>query len=98
VSHVSVLFAVKILFAAVAVIAAVAVVVLPLLRMIRTGPDPDVLNPYAKLPAPDEEGAELEIPLGGDRKPPSRAEMIEMARKDPRQVATLVSKWLREKK
>ena len=94
----SILLIVKVLFAGVAVLAAMAFVVLPLLRMIRTGPDPDLLNPYAKLPAPDEEEAELEIPLGGEKKKPGRGELLDMARKDPRQVSILVSRWLRERK
>ena len=93
-----ILTAVKLIFAAGGVLAIVAFVIVPLWRMLRTGPDPDALNPYAKLPEPGEEEEELEIPVGGDQRMPGRAELVEMARRDPRRTATLVSKWLRERK
>jgi flagellar biosynthesis/type III secretory pathway M-ring protein FliF/YscJ len=98
-SEASIVVVIKLLFAVLSVAALVAFVIRPLLRMIRTGPDADVLNPYAKLPPPgEEEEAELEIPTGGDREKPDRAEILDMARKDPREVATLIQRWLREKK
>lgn len=87
----------KLVFAFGGVIALVAFVIVPLWRMLKTGPDPDVLNPYAKLPLPEEE-PELEIPVGGDGKKLDRSQLLELARKDPRAAATLVSQWLREKK
>lgn len=96
-SHDSILIAVKLIFAAGGLLAVVAFVIVPLWRMLRTGPDPDVLNPYARLPEPDEE-EELEIPIGGDKRMPSRTELMELARNDPRLTATTISNWLKEKK
>ena len=93
-----VLFSIKLIFAFGGIVALVAFVIVPLWRMLRTGPDPDVLNPYAKLPDLDEEEEELDIPVGGDQRMPGRAELLELARKDPRLTATLVSNWLKEKK
>jgi flagellar biosynthesis/type III secretory pathway M-ring protein FliF/YscJ len=94
-----VLTAVKLIFAFGGVIALIAFVVLPLWRMLNTGPDPEMLNPYANVKLPEEEEeAELEIPLGGKGKMPGRAELLEMVRKDPRLTANLITKWMQEKK
>jgi len=92
-----VLTSVKLIFAFGGIVAIVAFVIVPLWRMLRTGPDPDALNPYAKLPDLEEE-EELEVPIGGDSRLPARSDLLEMARKDPRLTATMVSNWLKEKK
>lgn len=92
-----VILAVKLIFAFAGLGALVAFVIVPLWRMLKTGPDPDVLNPYAKLPLPEEE-PELNIPVGGEAKKPDRSKMVDLARSDPRAAASLVQQWLREKK
>jgi len=92
-----VLTAIKLIFVFGGAVALAAFVIRPLWRMLKTGPDPDVLNPYARLPAPEEE-PELDIPVGGVAKKLDRGQMLDMARKDPRMAANLVSQWLREKK
>lgn len=89
--------AVKLIFVFAGVIALIAFVVVPLWRMLRTGPDPTVLNPFANLPSAEEK-TELEIPVGGDPRKLDRAALIEMAKKDPRAAARFVSELLREKK
>ena len=91
-----ILFSLKAFFAAVGLFAVIFFVLLPLWRVLRTGPDPDILNPQYLEPEEDVD-SELEIPTGGERKTPERGEIIEAAKQDPRMTATLISKWLRGK-
>jgi flagellar biosynthesis/type III secretory pathway M-ring protein FliF/YscJ len=88
---------VKLFFAAGGVVAIVAFVIVPLVRMLRTGPDAELLDPYSKLPE-SVEGEELEIPVGGEKRKLERGDLVAFARRDPRLAATLVSRWLRERK
>ncbi len=91
-----ILFSLKAFFAAVGLIATILFVVLPLWRMLRSGPDPDILNPQYLEPEEDMD-SELEIPTGGERKTPARDEIIKAAKQDPRMTATVITRWLREK-
>ncbi len=93
-SQAAILAIIKLLFAGLAVAALVAFVIVPLVRRLRTGPDPANFMPSYELP--EEELDELEIPVGGAK--PDRAAMINMVRDDPRRAAMMVSQWLRTKR
>ena len=91
-----ILAALKGFFAVAGLIAVVVYVLVPLWRKLRSGPDPDILNPQFVEPEEELEG-ELQIPVGGEGKTPDRATIIESARQDPRMTANMITRWLREK-
>ena len=91
-----ILFSLKAFFASVGLIAVILYVLLPLWRMLRTGPDPDILNPQYLNPEADVD-SELEIPTDEESKIPERGEIIEAAKQDPRMTAAVITKWLRER-
>jgi len=93
-SQAALILLVKVLFAGLAVVAVAVFLVRPVLRMLRTRPDPALLSPTFELP--EEEPEELEIPA--DQAKPDRHAILEHARGDARQTALLVSRWLRERK
>ena len=90
-----VIFAVKAFFAVAVIIAVVLFVLVPLWRHLRSGPDPETLNPtFREL---DVDGEELEIPSGGRTGKPDRHAVIEQAKQDPRVTANMISNWLKQK-
>ena len=93
-SQAAVLTIIKLLFAGLAVAALVAFVIVPLVRRLRTGPDPAEFMPTYDLP--EEEQKQLELSVDGVK--PDRAAIINMARDDPQRAAVLVSQWLRNKR
>ena len=82
-------------FSLAALVAIYSVVVQPLLRLLRKTPDMEMRMPdYGSML----EEEELEIPTDARAGKPDRAAMLNEIRKDPRQTALLVSRWLKERK
>lgn len=86
---------IKLIFAGAGIVAVVYFVLVPLWRMLRTRPDIDLNIPDYTL-LDDEEGEELQIPVGGQK--PDRTQMLELARSDPRRTAVILSRWIRSHK
>ena len=92
----AVIVSIKMIFAFLILLGVALFLVRPVVRMWRDKPDIDMLIPdYSAMM---EEGEELEIPTDGDAGKPDRAHMVQQARNDPRVTATLVQRWLKEKK
>ena len=86
---------IKLGFAASVVAALVWFVFRPLFHAWQQQPDPEQWMP--KLPPLPED--ELQIPVDPNGNPkPSRQQIIEKARADPRQTALLLQQWIRSKK